>query len=164
MTIASARANEATSVALTPKSALESNRVTPSAATRPRPATAAAILDLFGKDSWRSSTTSAMSRHTFSVQAAGAGSHKPKSRRRRPSRQLQHAVSTGCCHAAVPLGDAVSLPLDSQERPGGRHGRAVGADVPRARAGRRPRSSGAVKILEYKAMEPFFVAGDSDAP
>jgi hypothetical protein len=29
-------------------------------------------------------TTSAMSRHTFSVQAAGAGSHKPKSWRRRP--------------------------------------------------------------------------------
>jgi hypothetical protein len=29
-------------------------------------------------------TTSAMSRHTSSVQAAGAGSHKPKSRRRRP--------------------------------------------------------------------------------
>ena len=30
-------------------------------------------------------TTSAVSRHTFSVQAAGAGSQKPKSRRRRPS-------------------------------------------------------------------------------
>src|ERR1700730_17539186 len=29
-------------------------------------------------------TTSAMSRHTFSVQAAGAGSHEPKSWRRRP--------------------------------------------------------------------------------
>jgi hypothetical protein len=29
-------------------------------------------------------TTPATSRHTFSVQAAGAGSHKPKSRRRRP--------------------------------------------------------------------------------
>jgi hypothetical protein len=37
---------------------------------------------------WRivssSLTTSAVSRHTFSVQAAGAGSHKPKSGRRRP--------------------------------------------------------------------------------
>jgi hypothetical protein len=40
------------------------------------------------------------------------------------------------------LGDAVSLPLDSQERPGARHGRAVGAGVPRARAGQRPRGSG----------------------
>ena len=29
-------------------------------------------------------TTSAVSRHTLSVQAAGAGSHKPKRRRRRP--------------------------------------------------------------------------------
>ena len=29
-------------------------------------------------------TTSAVSRHTFSVQAAGAGSHQPRSRRRRP--------------------------------------------------------------------------------
>ena len=34
------------------------------------------------------------------------------------------------------------LPLDSQERPGARHGRAVGAGVPRARAGQRPRDSG----------------------
>ncbi len=50
--------------------------------------------------------------------------------------------SAGFCHAAVPLGDAVSLPLDSQERPGARHGRAVGAGVRRARAGQRPRGSG----------------------
>jgi hypothetical protein len=49
---------------------------------------------------------------------------------------------TGFCHAAVPLGDAVSLPRDSQERPGARHGRAVGAGVPRARAGQRTRGSG----------------------
>src|SRR4030081_1334881 len=36
-------------------------------------------------------TTSAMSRHTFSVQAAGAGSHKPKSWRRRPWRRSLHS-------------------------------------------------------------------------
>src|SRR5579862_4841006 len=40
-------------------------------------------------------------------------------------------------HWAMP-----SLPLDSQERPGARHGRAVGAGVPRARAGQRPSDSG----------------------
>ena len=60
----------------------------------------------------------------------------------RDPRQLQHAFCPGCGHAADPLGDAVSLPLDSQERPGARHGRAVGAGVPRARAGQRPRGAG----------------------
>src|ERR1700733_12970320 len=34
-------------------------------------------------------------------------------------------------------GDAFSLPFNSQERPGARHGRAVGAGVRRARAGQR---------------------------
>ena len=47
----------------------------------------------------------------------------------------------GVCNATISLGDAVSLPLDSQERPGARHGRAVGAGVPRVRAGQRPRGS-----------------------
>src|SRR4029077_17468981 len=57
-------------------------------------------------------------------------------------RQLQYALRAGGCPAAVPLGDALSRPLDSQERPCARHGRAVGAGVPGARSGQRPRNSG----------------------
>src|SRR4030095_9751028 len=56
-------------------------------------------------------------------------------------RQLQHALRTWLCRAAVSLGDAVSLPLDSHERPGARHGRAVVAGVLRARANQRPGGS-----------------------
>ncbi len=60
----------------------------------------------------------------------------------RDSRQLQHAVCARFGHAAGPLGAAVALPFDSQERPGARHGRDVGAGVPGARAAHRPHVSG----------------------
>ena len=61
---------------------------------------------------------------------------------RRDPRQLQYPFCTGFCHTAAPVGDAVSLPLDSQERARARHGRAVGASVFRARAEARCRGSG----------------------
>ena len=82
---------------------------------------------------------------------------------RRHSRQLQHAGRPWLRHATAALGHAVQVPLDPQERPRARDGGAVGAGVPRDRAGQRSPGS-RVKILEYKEMEPFFVKGESDEP
>ena len=48
-------------------------------------------------------TTSAVSRHTFSVQAAGAGSHKPKSRRRRPWHDRRISSMSTLCAQSVSL-------------------------------------------------------------
>jgi hypothetical protein len=53
----------------------------------------------------------------------------------RHSRQRQHAGHPWLRHAAAALGDAVQVPLDPQERPRARDGGAVGAGVPRGRAG-----------------------------
>jgi hypothetical protein len=70
-------------------------------------------------------------------------------------------------HWALPRrcssGDAVSLPLDSRNE----LARAMVAQSEQAffaLAQSQGAAAPAVKILEYKEMEPFFVAGDRDAP
>ncbi len=71
-------------------------------------------------------------RQGVEVEGARVRFPRPLSPRRDP-RQLQHALRPRLGHAADPLGAAVALPFDSQERPGARHGRAVGGGIPRAR-------------------------------
>ena len=53
----------------------------------------------------------------------------------RHSGQLQHAGSPWLRHATAALGHAVQVPLDPQERPRACDGGAVGAGIPRDRAG-----------------------------